>query len=55
MRPQKTSAYVVDLGIACEVGNCGYSGTVGFVAPEIWERGEITVAVDVFSLVVVRL
>lgn len=49
------AAYVVDLGIACKIGECKPSGTPGFISPEVWAEGEVTAGNDVFALGVVRL
>lgn len=42
--------YLVDLGLACFVGTCRFSGTPGFMPPELWDRKEPTAAYDMWAL-----
>lgn len=53
-RGSKCFAEVIDLGIACHPKLCKWSGTIGFIAPEVWTGTGLGLAAnDVWSLGVV--
>ncbi|CAE7585729.1 STK16 [Symbiodinium natans] len=53
-RQDKCFAEVIDLGIACPPKLCKWSGTIGFIAPEVWTGTGLGLAAnDIWSLGVV--